>query len=264
MPKRTDISSLPLIGAGPVAKCSGVSLPTDLSVSPRLRRNRSCRALQPPYRGAGLSRRSSHPRSRLADQTLSHAPTPAHNDAMPVHRNPAGDRHKVSLAPGNCFPVVFAAFRSATRQHPLAILPARPMTTINPQRGPAPMLSQRDRAQLWSARSTHWYRQQSFVEDGVAGGRIGSFRQIKAGTTAIKNHLPNRFSLRLSLSHSRQYHLARFFFHRPAIGGRPPTKQMLGLVRDISDGQASHIFRPYDCNAINVINDSEQLNAQKN
>jgi hypothetical protein len=155
MPKRTDISSLPLIGAGPVAKCSGVSLPTDLSVSPRLRRNRSCRALQPPYRGAGLSRRSSHPRSRLADQTLSHAPTPAHNDAMPVHRNPAGDRHKVSLAPGNCFPVVFAAFRSATRQHPLAILPARPMTTINPQRGPAPMLSQRDRAQLWSARSTH-------------------------------------------------------------------------------------------------------------
>jgi hypothetical protein len=67
MPKRTDISSLPLIGAGPVAKCSGVSLPTDLSVSPRLRRNRSCRALQPPYRGAGLSRRSSHPRSRLAD-----------------------------------------------------------------------------------------------------------------------------------------------------------------------------------------------------
>lgn len=138
MPKRTDISSLPLIGAGPVAKCSGVSLPTDLSVSPRLRRNRSCRALQPPYRGAGLSRRSSHPRSRLADQTLSHAPTPAHNDAMPVHRNPAGDRHKVSLAPGNCFPVVFAAFRSATRQHPLAILPARPMTTINPQRGACP------------------------------------------------------------------------------------------------------------------------------
>ena len=255
MPKRTDISSILIIGAGPIIigpRCKfdysgtqAVTPPKGLSVRFQALQSLSRFCWQASCPGYVQLRRSERRQSPDFGPRVREKPALRHIAGRHPRRNrlsgPGGHQsthHNQQEMPACVCRLAENVLQTATLQS----LSSRARAAMHCL---LPILLQQGLESTASIRSRHSYRPKSFfAQIGNSGAATRRDRQIDTRPAHLEKHLANRFTRRANNADMRFQRAAHLFFHRMAMACSQFAQSLLNIIVEFSNRQTGHSYSP--------------------